>query len=161
MLCDELYKNIYGDYVAFTYSHQGWSSKNILCFDKKDDKDDTKTIFYAFRTGDWKNGRMISFQQYRNEGKVKGDKDAEKDRKIKNATEIRDLIEEICPDLRDKLEYNDKNKDSKNFPHQNHIFKLSIEEKEKEKTCEMLRKFISELQKKFENEPNVTVCNEN
>ena len=156
---DNIYRNIFGKYVTFQSSYQGWAAKSIMYFDEgRDDRN----ISYSLRCGSWKKGKKgekhsaIAFQQYRNESNIKRKKAELEEKRNENSEQIReickDIFEKLGRDFNEYVEYN-------NGKDQNNIFKIFIEDNE-EDVCnffkDFLKLFINAVKEKYGDKIKIT-----
>ncbi|MBR4720741.1 MAG: hypothetical protein IK057_03145 [Clostridia bacterium] len=159
---DNVYHNIFGKYIRFESSYQGWAAKSFMYFDEGKEE---RHIWYSLRCGWWKKtGYAIAFQQYRNESKIKRKKDEFREKRNTNTDEIK----EICKDIFTKLnKYGfdfDKYVEDNKGKEQNNFFKISIEDnkdgKAEDNVCnffkEFLKLFIDAVKEKYGDRVKIT-----
>lgn len=141
------FRKIFGDNKSFLYNHQQWAARNIGEIEDQSKKSENK-ISYSIRTGRYKNGYAVVFQQYRNEKTLIGSCE-EKKRLTERRYVITESAREMCKQIAQRLgveiniEHNDKNR----MPSQNNIFKLVIDKDNEDMVCSIFKEFIKEFNK--------------
>lgn len=147
---DKIMQRIIGEETEFHYDYQGWAVYNILEFGNY--------IEYNLRCGSYKIGDAICFQQYRDDGKKKNRKDSELMIRKKNAQRVRNICEEIIPELKSKynIEFNMENNDGCS---QNTFFRVPIPKEdndEAKKICAFFKEFIGKFVEKVKKDTELS-----
>ena len=144
---DNIFYKIFGKYIRFESSYQGWAAKSFMYFDEgRDDRN----IWYSLRCGWWKKtGYAIAFQQYRNESEIKRKKDEFIEKRNANTDEVKEICREIFTKLNKYgFEFDNYVEDNKG-KEQNNFFKISIDKEKSPIKNENIEGFVCDFFKEF------------